>query len=213
MPFNKQERVTLSNPLTNDQIRISILELLHKDAQEDPSGMGVDNRDIAKALLISENIADFNLQYLKQKGLLDFNGVNFDCYWAKITAFGCDVVEHKNKFANQFPFVEVTIQNQNIQGNAYGVIQASGNAQATINQQQAFQQAYSKIENSDLKREQKDFLQMQVKELEQELQKGANADVNILKTVWTKIKENASWVIPMLAQTVTEGVKVACGVP
>jgi hypothetical protein len=71
---------------------------------------------------------------LRKKGLVEFQAETFGGYYAVITAFGCDVVEHKNMFAEQFPFIEVTIQNQNIQGNAYGVVQASGNAQVTVNQ-------------------------------------------------------------------------------
>jgi hypothetical protein len=203
----------MSLPLANDQIRLKILELLHKTAQENPRGMEITNHDIAKDLSVPENLTDFNLQYLGGKGLVKNYRFTSGGYFVKITAFGCDVVEHKNKFASQFPFVEVTIQNQNIQGNAYGLVQAAGNAKVTINQQQAFQQAYSQIENSDLKREQKDFLQKHVKELEQELQKSTNADVSAIKTTWTKVKENASWLIPTLAQAVTEGIKIVCGVP
>ncbi|MGD6851103.1 MAG: hypothetical protein ACQCN6_03485 [Candidatus Bathyarchaeia archaeon] len=202
----------MSSPLTNDQIRLAVLELLHEYAQKDHKGLGVENREIAKSIGITENLMDFNLTYLRQKGLIEFVESCKDCYWIEITAFGCDVVEHKNRFVRQFPFINVTIQNQNIQGNSYGAIQAGDNAKIIINQQQAFQQAYSQIENSELEKEQKDFLQTQIKGLEQEIKKGADADVNGIKKAWMNIKENASWLIPTLTNVVTEGVKIACGV-
>lgn len=203
----------MSAPLSNDQIRVSILELLHTQAQDEPQGLGVENHKIAEVLSITQNQADFNLLYLRQKGLVEFQAESFGGYYAVITAFGCDVVEHKNRFAEQFPFIEVTIQNQNIQGNAYGVVQAAGSAQVTVNQQDAFKRAYYEIEKSTLPAEQKGIIAANVKELELELGKGNQADANAIKKIWIKIKENANWLVPTLAVAVTEGLKIACGVP
>jgi len=136
-------------------------------------------------------------------------------WWAKITAFGIDVVEHKERFTSQFPFVQVTIQTQNIQGNAYGVVQAAGNAQVSFNQQitDAFQQAHLEVEKANIPKEQKEEVKTNLKDLEQELQKGKEADTNAIKRAWAKLKQNANWLVPTLAQVVTEGLKIAFGVP
>src|SRR5690554_935227 len=122
----------MSTVLSNDQIRLAILELLHKEIQKEPLGFGIESHKMAEILSVPQNLTDFNLQYLKQKGLVQFTHETFGGYYVRINAFGCDVVEHKKKFAGQFPFIEVTVQNQNIQGNAYGAVQASGNAQVTV---------------------------------------------------------------------------------
>jgi DNA-binding IscR family transcriptional regulator len=176
-------------------------------------GFGIESHKMAEILSAPQNLTDFNLQYLKQKGLVQFTHETFGGYYVRINAFGCDVVEHKKKFAGQFPFIEVTVQNQNIQGNAYGAVQASGNAQVTVNMQDAFQKAYKEINEANLGKEQKELLQNNVKELEQELQKGKDADANAIKKAWIKVKQNANWLIPTLAQAVTKGLKITCGIP
>ncbi len=203
----------MSTPLTNDQIRLAILELLLQESEKRPMNLGISNRKIAETLAISQNCADFNLEYLKAKGLVKFLAETFNGNWARITASGCDVVAHKNLYSDQVPFVNVTIQNQNIQGNTYGAVQAAGNSQVTVNQQDAFGRAYGEIEKSNLTPEQKGSIQKDVNELEQELKRGNQADANRVKNLWLKIKKNANWLIPTLAQVVTEGLKIACGLP
>lgn len=201
--------------LSNDEIRLAILKLLHDEDQEDAFS-SIDKKKIMETLQISDKQADFNIRHLSNKKLVKLFWAKFSFEWrAKITIEGIDVVEHKEKYSDQFPFMQVTVQTQNIQGNAYGVTQAADNAQVSFSQQinDTFQRAYVQVEKANIPTEQKEEINKNLKDLEKELQKGKEMDTNTIKKAIERLKQNANWVVSLLAQVVTEGLKIACGIP
>jgi len=149
---------------------------------------------------------DANVFYLEEKRLiklLNYLGVPWGL--AKITAFGIDVIENKEKYKDRFSFIQI----QNIQGNVYGtVVQAGAGSQVTITQiGEAFQRARDLTEaktdiSEGLKREVQDNLTT----LEEEIKKDEPALGKVQKiTRW--LKENASWVVPIIETIIKEAIK------
>lgn len=199
--------------VNNDEIRHRILKILYKFEQENPIIVGGLTRDRMKELLqVSENDMDFNTKYLGEKGLLTlFRGIG-TWFHARITAFGIDVIENKEKFTEEFPFMQTTIQE--IHGNVYApVIQAVG-SQVSFNQQvaTAFQQAHDITETKEniqpvLREEIRKHLNLLREELERK-----EPDAGKIQTVWKWLKRNANWVVPTLTQVVLDGLKMALAV-
>jgi hypothetical protein len=142
-------------------------------------------------------------------------------YLLKITALGIDVVESKDKFAKEFPFMNVTIQNisgilQNIGGNNYAPVTATQGDQnvITINQQitDAFKQAYDKVKDSELPPQQKEAINRKLKEMEQELHKEDKADVGKIHKISKWLKDNANWIVPIVSNAIKKGLDLACGI-
>lgn len=223
--------------LTNDQVRKFILEALynHENKYPDPSDPLRNNLSLQKELQVS--IAQINacISYLNQKGLITVKEVDWPedeykenqkflqehgkfgrplpLYRLKITALGVDVVERKDQFAKEFPFMQVI---QNISGNNYGNLTATqGNQNViTINQQitDAFKQAYDKVKDANLQPEQKEAINGQLKDLEQELHKEGKAEVGKIQKISKWFKDNANWVVPILSDVIKRGLEKACGI-
>ena len=221
--------------LTNDQIRKAVLEALYEDENKNPEKMGLGSISLKKELKLSDAQMNACISYLTQKGLITVHenwlptketdehtvGVERIGYLLKITALGVDVVERKDQFAKEFPFMHVTIENisgtlQNIGGNVYGNItsvQGDGNI-VSISQQiaGAFQQAYDKVKDSDLPSQQKESINTQLKDLEQELHKEDKANVGKIQKISKWLKDNANWIVPILSDVIKKGLEKACGI-
>lgn len=199
--------------LSDNQVRRLILEILYKKAKENPTSAYINRAKMVDILKIPENQIDFNTFYLRDKvlvKLLTAMGSPWIC--AEITAFGIDVIENKEEFANQFSFVNAIIQ---VQGDNYGnIAQAVGESVINFNQQvsEAFNKAYGMIESKDnLTSEQKEEIKENTKLLEKELKK-TEPDAGRIQQFWKWLKSNGEWVVPTLTQVVMEGIKIACGV-
>jgi len=192
---------------SNKEIRYMILKTLYTHFHENPASMGIGRTTMLEVLNVLENIMDANVLYLKQKHLVSSSGVSVAFIWksVKITAFGIDVIENKEKYKDQFPFMQVQI----VQGNNYGnIAQAGADSQVTITQiSETFQKARDLTKattgiSEDLIEEVNDKLTT----LEQEINKN-EPELGKVQKIWKWLKGNASWVVPILKDIIMEGMK------
>lgn len=198
--------------LSDDQIRRLILELLRKRAKERPNNPEVGRSEMISLLQIPENVLDYNiLHYLEEYGFVRLLSSRDGWHCAEITALGIDVIDHKEEFKSQFPFITATI---NIHGDNYGnIAQAVGESVINFNQQvsDAFKKAYEMIEGkTDIASEQKEETKKNAKMLEEELKK-EKCDAGKIQQFWDWLRQNASWIVPTLTPVVMEGIKMAFG--
>jgi hypothetical protein len=199
--------------LSDDQVRLNILRELLQEAKENPGSLGMDRTELKDKLNVPEKQMDFNMLYLEEKRLVKLIGY-MGVIWsnAKITAFGIDVITHKEQFASQFPFLKISIQQINapVQGN---VIQAVDST-IIFNQQvsNAFREAYNKVDaKTDIPTEKKQEIKDELKVLEEELLK-EEKDAGRIQKAWDLLRRNANWLAPILTTVVLEGIKIALGI-
>jgi len=197
--------------INHDEIRHRILEILYKFAQDNPESFGLSKEAFQQILKIPEKKVFFNISYLDEKGLVRASMGIGNWFYAKITAFGIDVVENKEKYREQFPFIQTTIQE--IHGDVYGTVIQAVQSQVSFNQQvtTAFQQAHKIIDTrTDITISLKEEVKKHLNLLEEEL-KSKEPDLSKIQTLWKWLKSNANWIIPTLTQVVLEGLKIAFG--
>jgi hypothetical protein len=198
--------------LDDDQIRLATLKILLNNAKEDPGSFGVDRATLQKALGVSEKEMDFNMIYLEERGLVRLTKFMGSLWaYASISAYGMDVVAHRDRFADKFPFTKAQIT---ITGNVYGNVVQAVSSTVTFSQQvtDAFKQAYDQVEKrTDLSMEKKQATTSILGELQQELQK-PKPDAGKIQQGWDWIKCNAEWLIPTLSNAAIEGLKMALGI-
>jgi hypothetical protein len=194
---------------SNDEIRISILQHLYALHFRDPNQIGIGRAEMLELLNTQKNLMDSNMVYLEQKGLVKLLKV-MGSLWelASVTAFGIDVIENKETYKQQFPFI--TVQVQEIHGDVHGDVVQAKDSQVIIQQiDNVFQKAYSMTESragisSDLKKE----ILSNLASLEEEMKK-KEPDAGKIQKTWNWLKRNANWVVPVLTQIVLEVVKIA----
>ena len=92
--------------LTNEEIRRRILEILYKNAKDEIGGWGVDRHAMLDILQVSEGDMDSNMLYLSRFGLVSIKeSIHVLWHWAKISDFGINVYENKEKYAEEFLFL------------------------------------------------------------------------------------------------------------
>jgi hypothetical protein len=125
----------------------------------------------------------------------------------RITAFGIDVIENKENYKQQFPFV--TFQVQEIYGDVHGNVVQAKDSRITIQQvESVFQKAYSLTESkAGISPEMKKEILSNLASLEEEMKK-EEPDAGKIQKTWNWLKRNANWVVPVLAQMVLEVVKL-----
>ena len=203
----------MSSNLSEDQVRYLVLKTLYENKKKNPTSDGMEKGKLIE-LKIPENSMEFNILYLRDKGLVKlFLYRNTIGWWAAdITALGIDVIEHKDTYKSSFSFVNTTIQ---VQGNNYGnIAQAVNGSGISFNQEMsnAFKKAYEIIEmKKDISIEQKDTIRKNTSLLEEELQK-TEPDAGKIQQSWKWLKRNADWLVPTLVQVVLDGINIACGV-
>jgi len=151
------------------------------------------------------------MSYLDEKGLISLSRGIGNWFYARITAFGIDVVENKEKYGEEFPFLQTVVQE--IHGDVYGTIIQAVKSQVSFNQQasNAFQQARILTEtNEGISPSLREEIQEHLNLLEKEL-KTKEPDAGKIQKSWIWLKRNATWVIPTLTQVVLEGLKIALG--
>jgi hypothetical protein len=201
--------------LSDNQVRLAILEILHKSFRDNPKSVGIDRKTMQQTLNISENQMDSNMLYLEEKMLVKLHKTLGSLWaFAKITAYGMDVVEDKERFAEKFPFIKVTIQN--IGGNVYGPAVQAVDSQVSFSQNitNSFKRAYQQIdENKQINAELKGDIKETLRVLEEELRKNKDANAGTIQKAWGWLKRNADWLVPTLSQVVSDGIKIALGFP
>ena len=195
--------------ISNDLLRYQILEILYQRASERVDWR-VNREEIIKLIQAPENQIDFGVLYLHEIDLAKVREVRGN-NWSSviITGKGIDVIEHKQKFAEQLPFIQVAIQKIDaVYGNAIQAI----NSQVTLNQQitDAFKQAYSLIDLKKIPEEEKNSVRKKLEDLELELRK-EKLDAGRAQNLWGWLKANASWLVPTLVEVFMESVKKAWG--
>jgi hypothetical protein len=164
---------------------------------------------MSELLNTPENLMDSNMLYLEQKGLVKLVRT-MGSLWelARITAFGIDVIENKEMYKQQFPFIEVQVQE--IYGDVHGNVVQAKDSQVVIQQiNGVFQKAYSLTESrADISPDLKKEILSNLTSLEEEMKK-REPDAGKIQKTWNWLKRNANWVVPVLAQIVLEVVKTA----
>jgi len=196
----------------NDQFRRKILELFYGKALKSPNDCGVTRDEVKTFLSVPENVVDLNVLYLHGKNLVKIVRL-MPRHWesAVITPEGMDVVEHKEKYVEKFPFMQVNLQK--INGDVYGSAFQAVNSQVSFSQQmtEAFNEVYDKLKaNLSLLSEEKEETTNNLKILETEL-RSENADLGRIQKSWNWLKQNADWVVPTLTQVVLEGIRRIVG--
>jgi len=181
----------------NDEVRYRILQILYDYYHENPTGVGFSRKPMFDLLNVQENLMDANMLYLEEKRLVRIHGsMAYAWNWAKIKAFGIDVIENKEKYKNRFPFINV----QQIHGDVYGnVVQAGGDSHVTIVQiDEAFQRARDLTEaKADISEELKKNVEDNLTTLKEEIKKD-ELELGKIQKIWKWLKETASWVVPIL---------------
>jgi len=156
--------------INHDEIRHRILEILYKFAQENPDSVGLRKVALQQILKIPEKKLFFNISYLNEKGLVRASIGVGNWFHARITAFGIDVVENKEKYGEQFPFIQTNIQE--IHGDVSGTVIQAIKSPVSFNQQvtTTFQQARKIIETrTDVTLSLKEEVKKHLNLLEEEL--------------------------------------------
>jgi hypothetical protein len=190
------------------ELRRKILELFYEKALKNPNSCVVTREEVKAILSVPDNLIDLNVLYLHGKHLVKIIRMSSHHWETAVIDFdGMDVIEHKEKYVKEFPFMQVTFQH--INGNVFGNAIQAVDSQVSFNQQMtdAFKQVYDKLDaNKALSLEIKEETKKNLNTLEDELlSKSANLD-RIQKS-WTWLKQNANWVVPTLTQVVLEGIK------
>jgi len=192
--------------IDQNEIRHEILEILYRFDQENPSNIGGLTRERMKEILqIPEKQLDFNIFYLKEKMLVRLFEVIHSWIHARITAFGIDVIENKEMYSKQFPFIL-----QEIHGDVYGTVIQAVDSQVNLHRQvtNVFQHAHE-ITNkkTDIEEDLREEVNKYLTRLEEELKK-KEPDLGKIHKLWKWLKKNATWVIPLLTQVVLESLKM-----
>lgn len=199
--------------IAHDVIRHRILEILYKFAEKNPESIGLDRERMKEILQISTEKIDFNMLYLEEKGLVELYKVTGSLWHsAQITASGVDVIENKEKFGEQYPFIQTNIQEIHARDINAPIVQAI-ESKISFNQQvtTAFQQARKIIElKEDISPTLRKTIEKYVNLLETEL-RNKEPDAGKIQKSWNWLKRNANWVVPTLTQIVLEGMKRALG--
>jgi hypothetical protein len=188
--------------VSDDQVRLDILELLYKNLRDNPSGSGIDRAIIQDNLKISENQMDTNMSYLEDKTLVTIRRtISSQWTFAKITAEGIDVIENKESYVDKFPFAQASTSQ----------IHEEVQQKVSFTQQvtDTFKQAHDQVRATKLSTADKGKIENQLKALEKELQKTKKADIGTIQKNWEELKKKASWLNPTIAQVVLEGIKIA----
>jgi len=191
----------------NKEIRYRMLKKLYDYYHENPLSSGIHRNTMLEMLNVQENIMDANMLYLIEKRLVKSQGsVAFAWRFAKIKAFGIDVIENEEKYKDQFPFMQVQI----VQGNNYGnMAQAGADSQITIAQiNEAFQRARDLTKAKEgIPEELEKEVEDNITTLEDEIKKDKQEWGKIQKS-WNWLKANASWVVPILKEIIIEAMKM-----
>lgn len=190
----------------NEVIRLKILDYLYKNQIEKPGFIGVDRDTLLSYLGEPENLVDFNILYLEEKELLELYKV-IGSLWknARLTAFGTDVIENKDKYSDEFPFLQITVQE--IHGDVYGDATQAVESQIQITKvESSFNKARELIQQKNIPKEKKDEINEHLTTLEEEIEK-EDPDAGVIQQSWQWIKRNASWVVPILSSIILETTK------
>jgi hypothetical protein len=195
---------------SDDQVRLDILELLHKHQNDSPNNSGVDRAIIQDTLKVSEKHMEINISYLEDKALVTLSRT-FGPQWtfAKITPEGINVIENKERYADKFSFVKASTSQNNEEDHqnvSQELMSSTGSPQRVA---EFFKQARDQVRDAKLSKADKEKLEKQLRVLETELLKNKRADLGKIQKEWESLKKNASWLSPTISQAVLEAIRQA----
>jgi hypothetical protein len=92
--------------LSDEEIRLRILQFLAKPPRKGASVWGVHRSIIREAIPVPERAIDVNIAYLARNGLVKLVQVHgADWLWARITLVGVDVLQNPTRYEERYPFV------------------------------------------------------------------------------------------------------------
>ena len=92
--------------LSDEEIRLRILQFLAKPPRKGASVWGVHRSIIREAIPVPERALDVNIAYLARNGLVKLVQVHgADWLWAKITPVGLDVLQNPARYEERYPFI------------------------------------------------------------------------------------------------------------
>ena len=193
--------------MNNQEIRSIMIRKFYDYNQETP-GDFLDFEEFTKLGMSNDEIT-VNARYLNEKGLLTVGpssiGTTFPSVGI-ITAVGMDVIEGPETIGSQFPFVQNNIQI--IRGDITGSVLAQSSGDQIINISESFNQIYNRIDATEnLDSSTRNGLKKDVKELEEHLNED-KIDLEWIKEKSSKIKEKASWAIPIIQNIIIEIIKI-----
>jgi hypothetical protein len=92
--------------LSEEEVRLRILQFLAKPPKRGSSVWGVHRSIIREAIPVPERNLDINIAYLARNGLVRLVQVHgADWIWAKITSVGLDVLQNPARYEERYSFV------------------------------------------------------------------------------------------------------------
>ena len=194
--------------VSDDQVRLDIVELLYKHREDNATRFGVDRAIIQDTLQLSEKQMDINSLYLEDKALVTLSRT-FGTQWtfAKITSDGIEVIENKERYADKFSFTQASTSQ--IQDENHENIRETVSSETIFPLQvtDTFRQARDQVRAAKLSRSDEEKIEKQLRALENELQKTKKADLGTIQKDCGELKKKASWLSPILSRVVLEGIK------
>lgn len=195
--------------ISDDQVRLKILELLYNRQGNNPESSGIDRAIIQDALKLSQQQLDNNMSYLEEQSLVSLVRLSGSQWtFAKITLEGMNVIENKERYSDKFSFTQsITGQTSETQQglSKTPLSQASFSEQLSV----SFKQALDHIRVSNLPAKEREKIEKQLRTLEKELQKTPKIDLAPIQKDWEWLKKNANSSTPTISRVVLEAIKIA----
>ncbi len=199
--------------VSDNQVLLDILELLHKHISDDPESRGIDRAIIQATLQIPLKQMDDIITLLAQRNLVILAGTTGGKWtFAKITTDGIDVIENREKYADKLSLIQ-TLTDPNSEEGFDEAFKKSPPHSFTEQVTDAFKQASDQVLGATISVGEKGKLEKQLRSLEKELLKGRKADLNSIQKDWEGLKKNAGWLTPTIAPVLLEGIRVALDLP
>lgn len=199
---------------SDDQIRLNMLEMLYKRAQENPESAGIDRAIVQATLQIPEKQMDQNMSFLGEKALVELSGFGVSQWtFAKITGDGMDVIENKQKYKDKFSFTQAATSLTAEESQA--LPQQEEQPQFTFPEflSNGFNQAYNQIRAENMSPGDRKKIEKQLNDFEKELLKTTKADLGTIQKDWQWLSKYAPSMCQILAPVVLEGIKAALNLP
>jgi hypothetical protein len=194
--------------LSDNQVRLEILQLLYNRASDNPSSLGVDRAIIQATLKISHQQMDDAVSFLEVNGLVGLSRADGTKWtFAKITGDGLEVIENKERYAEKYAFTQ-NVTNQIQEPMQQNFSKKDPNANFTELVATSFRQARDQVLDSSKSKNDKSKIEKQLREFQKELTKAQKADLGSIQTDWEWLKKNAGFVCPVVAPAVLETVKL-----
>jgi cell fate (sporulation/competence/biofilm development) regulator YmcA (YheA/YmcA/DUF963 family) len=189
--------------VTDEQVRGLILNELYQKYQEHPHNYITKSKIMKNTGISIESRIDGNIEYLKQKGLIEARWFMGGEFIARITAYGIDVIAHKDNLEKFHDTFLIEFGSINIEGDVNAPIIIGGNITIT----DSFNQLKSIAENkTDVSSEEKNEILNKIEELEDALSKETihKPTIQKLKDFFSKYSDLFPMVITAISTALSQ---------